>query len=123
MKLTTTSATFGGNVSIPNGFINHGAPAARTISTGVIATGTTYITVTPQGGAVDDLVTATSGSDGDELILRADGTFAVTVKDGTGAGAFILAGNTDFVMDSIDDRLHLLHNGTEWVELSRSTNS
>ena len=36
---------------------------------------------------------------------------------------FILAGGANFVMDHIDDRLVLLHNGTEWVELSRSANS
>ena len=61
--------------------------------------------------------------EGDILIIRGDGTFAITVKDGTGAGAFILAGGLDFVMDHVDDRLWVINNGTEWVELSRSSNS
>jgi len=32
-------------------------------------------------------------------------------------------GFDDFVMDDIDDRWHAIHNGTEWVELSRSSNN
>jgi len=45
----------------------------------------------------------------------------VTVVNGYGDGAFILNGGADFVMDSVDDRIVLLHNGIEWVEIARSS--
>ena len=111
-----------GNIKA-SGFINHGSAISLAITTGAVTATGSYVVVTPQGGAVDDLNTVAGGTEGDELFLYADGTFAVTVKDGTGAGAFILAGNTDFVMDSINDVLHCIHNGTEWREVSRSSNS
>ncbi len=98
-----------------------------TIAAGVVAKTKTYHTITVQGGAGsgnDDLVTCTGGAEGEILILKpttTGGADTVTVKDGTGADTFILAG--DFAMDHVDDRIMLIHNGTEWVELSRSTNS
>ena len=70
--------------------------------------------------------TATGGSEGDILILKPNtsgGADTVTVVDGTGANTFILAGGANFVMDHIDDRIMFIHNGTEWVEISRSSNS
>ncbi len=80
------------------------------------------------GSANDDLSTATGGVEGQKLTLSAKTTVAagndqITVKNGTGAGTFILAAGADFIMDHIDDRIMLIHNGTEWVELSRSSNS
>jgi len=118
---TFAALTLGGDL-IASKFINHGSAVSTTISTGTIACVGSYYIVTPQGGAVDDLATATGGAEGDELYLYGDGTFAVTVKDGTGANTFILAGGADFILDSVNDRLYCIHNGTEWVEVSRSSN-
>ena len=104
------------------------AAVALTIAAGVITKTKAYHTITVEGGAgsgADDLATCAGGSEGEILILKATTTGAndtVTVKDGTGADTFILAG-ADFVMAHVDDRIMLIHNGTEWVELSRSDNS
>ncbi|KKM65792.1 hypothetical protein LCGC14_1487750, partial [marine sediment metagenome] len=65
-------------------------------------------------------------SEGDILILKSNlsGTNGiVTVANATGSDTFILAGGANFVLDHIDDRLMCIHNGTEWVEISRSSNS
>lgn len=94
---------------------------------GAVAKTKTYHTITVAGGAGtndDDLETCTGGAEGEILILKPTTSGVgdtVTVKDGSGADTFILAG--DFVMDHVDDRLMLIHNGVEWCELSRSTNS
>ncbi len=109
--------------------INLGSPGSLTIASGAVAITGPYHTLVVEGGAgsgADSLATATGGADGDLLILKTTTSGAndqVTISDGTGADTFILAGGADFVMDHLDDRLELLHNGTEWVERSRSSNS
>ncbi len=109
--------------------INLGSPGSLTIASGAVAITGPYHTLVVEGGAgsgADSLATATGGADGDLLILKTTTSGAndqVTISDGTGADTFILAGGADFIMDHLDDRLELLHNGTEWVERSRSSNS
>ncbi len=109
--------------------LKYGAEADLTIASGVIAVTQTYHSIIVQGGAGggnDQLDTATGGSEGDILILKSNtsgGSDTVTVANGTGSDTFILAGGANFVFDHIDDRLMCIHNGTEWVELSRSSNS
>jgi len=98
-------------------------------ASGHVTTEKSWLKVIPVGGpgaGADDLVTCGGGTNGARLILSPNASGAsnqITVKDGTGAGAFICAGGADFVMDHVDDRIEFLHNGTEWVELSRSSNS
>ena len=107
----------------------YGAPGSLTIATGEVAVTKTYHTIVVQGGAGggnDQLDTATGGVDGQLLILKAStsgGSDTVTVADGTGSNTFILAGGANFILDHVDDRLMCIYNGTEWVELSRSSNS
>jgi len=109
-----------------NGWLKHipqyGAAKPLIISGGVIAITKVYNKITPEGGANDDLTNATGGTEGDLLILCTDGTFDVAVKDGSGAGAFITSGGATFTMNSVEDRIMFIHNGIEWVELSRSSN-
>ncbi len=77
---------------------------------------------TEGGAATDDLDTIAvqnGGQIGFTLVLgAASASRVVTVKDG--AGNLRLAG--DFVLNSTNDRLFLIFNGTDWVELSRSDN-
>ena len=106
--------------------LKYGAEADLTISGGAVAATQTYHSIITQGAADDDLDTATGGSEGDILILKSNTSGAngiVTVKDGTGANTFILAGGADFILDHVDDRIMLIHNSVEWVEISRSSNS
>ncbi len=116
-------------VSLTSGVVGYGTETDLTIATGAVAVTQTYHSIIVQGGAGggnDQLDTATGGSEGDILILKAStsgGSDTVTVADGTGADTFILAGGANFVLDHIDDRIMLIHNGTEWVELTRSSNS
>jgi len=113
-----------------DGFINRGSAEGVEIGGGgAIAVTSSFNRVEVNGGSGsgnDDLSTATGGLEGDEIFLMPEDSGAtniVTIKNGTGAGAFICAGGADFVMDHIDDRWHGIHNGTEWVEVSRSGNS
>jgi len=100
-----------------------------TISGGIVTKTKAYHTITVEGGAGsgnDDLDQVLGGVEGDLLILKATtsgGADTVTVKNAVGADLFILAGGLDFAMDHVDDRLMVLHDGTQWVELSRSDNS
>ncbi len=111
------------------GVFNFGIAVSRTIATGVIARTSSYHTLVVEGGGgsgADSLATATGGLEGDLLILKTTLSGAndqVTISDGTGNDTFILAGGADFIMDHLDDRLKLVHNGTAWVECSRSSNS
>jgi len=105
------------------------AAVELTIAVGVITKTKAYHTITVEGGigsGADQLDTCGGGSEGDILILKATTSGAndtVTIADSTGAGTFILAGGANFVMAHVDDRIMLIHNGTEWVEISRSDNS
>jgi len=109
------------------GVVTMGAESDVTISSGAIAVSKTLHSVIVEGGTgsgADDLSSATGGSEGQLLILKPNTSGAndqVTVKNGIGSGAFILAGGADFVMDSVNDRIMLIHNGTEWVEIARSS--
>ncbi len=109
--------------------INLSSAGSLTIASGAVAITLPRHTLVVEGGAgsgADILATATGGADGDRLTLKITTTGAsdeVTIQDGTGNDTFILAGGLDFIMDNVDDRLYLEHNGTEWVEISRSSNS
>jgi hypothetical protein len=122
-------AYFDGGATI-GGEVGYGAESDLTISAGgAVAVTQVYHSIIVTGGTgsgADDLSTATGGAEGQILILKANTSGAndqVTVKDGTGANTFICAGGADFILDHVDDRIMFIHNGTEWVELSRSSNS
>jgi len=105
------------------------AAVELTIATGVVTKTKAYHTITVEGGVgagADQLDTCEGGSEGEILILKATTSGAndtVTIANATGADTFILAGGANFVMDHVDDRIMFIHNGTEWVEISRSDNS
>lgn len=103
------------------GLLNFRASTKLTISSGAVTITQTYHAIdTESDAASDDLDNIAGGSNGDLLIIRPYNlTRTVVAKDTT--GNLHLAG--DFSMDHIDDILVLLHNGSWWVELSRSNNS
>ena len=109
--------------------VGFGAEGDLTIATGAVAVTKVYHSIVVEGGAGtgnDQLDTATGGAEGQILILKPNtsgGSDTVTIADGTGSNTFILAGGANFAMDHIDDRIMFIHNGTEWVEISRSSNS
>lgn len=109
--------------------LGYGAEVDLTIASGVVAVTQSYHSIVVEGGVgngADALTGATGGSEGDILILKCNTTGAndqVTVTDGTGANTFICAGGADFLLDHVDDRIMFVHNGTEWVEMFRSSNS
>jgi len=97
--------------------------AANTINAGVVALGNyNYLEIDTAGAAsTDDLDTITGGIfDGQIIIVKAaDSARTVVCKDGT--GNLRLAG--DFSLDHADDRIQLMYDGTNFVELSRSSNA
>lgn len=99
------------------------AATAATIASGVLTPTQGYHTVTGEGGAADDLVTITwSGVlDGTHLYLRpTSDAVDITVKHGT--GNIFLTGHSDLVMDRAEDTIHLLFNGTSWVQVGGGSN-
>ncbi len=96
---------------------------AVTISAGAFTLGNyNYCEVDTAGAAsTDDLDTITGGVyDGQIIILKAaNSARTVVCKDGT--GNLRLAG--DFSLDHADDRIQLMYDGTNFVELSRSSNA
>ena len=74
---------------------------------------------TNEGSGIEDLNTISGTNSGDVLILSSFYTFKeITAKNGTGN----LKLNSDFVMDSSNDRLVLISDGTNLYELARSNN-
>ena len=104
-----------------SGVVSYGSPVELTIASGVVtATQTYHIIDTQSDDSADDLDTINGGSDGDILILKsADGARDTTLKDG--GGNLRLAG--DFILAATTDRIMLISDGTNWNEISRSTNA
>lgn len=115
--------------AIFSGKVILGAETDLTIASGAVTVTKSYHSIVVEGGAgsgADSLDSAAGGAEGMLLVLKPNTSGAadqVTITDGTGAGAFILSGGVNFVMDHVDDRIMFIHNGTEWVEMSRSSNS
>jgi len=94
------------------------AAATLTIAGGIVTKTQSNHSIDTEGGAAsDDLDTINGGVVGDWLILRpANDGRTVVVKNGT--GNINLAG-ADFTMDNTRDRLVLLYDGSNWIEISR----
>lgn len=110
-----------GRVTVKDSFLSLGAPESLTIASGVVTASRSSIAVETEGAAAtDDLDSIAGGAEGDLLIVQAaDDAHTVVLKDG--AGNLALAG--DLSLDSVADRIVLQHDGTQWVELSRSDNA
>jgi hypothetical protein len=91
-----------------------------TIAAGVITVETSWHRVDTQGGAgADDLDTINGGNDGTILILQQVAAARdVTLKDGV--DNLRLAG--DFTINTLNSTITLVKSGSNWLELSRSSN-
>lgn len=100
---------------------------ARTIAAGSIETddgtfGTTLVVVdTESSAATDDLDSATTGAEGKILIVvPAHTDRTVVVKHAIGADLFDLQNGIDFAMVTTEHTMVFRHDGTQWIEISRS---
>jgi hypothetical protein len=93
------------------------------VKSGVIDYLGSYMLVSPEGGAADNLDTINGGEAGGLLFLSngTGGGVNLVVKDGT--GNLQIAG--DFTMNSSRDVIVLMYRNPpgEWVEVCRSNNS
>ena len=103
-----------------DGFFGFAGISELTISGGVVTATRSFHTIDTESDAgTDDLDTINGGVSGDRLVLQSVIiTRDPTLKDGT--GNLRLAG--DFTLTSTEDRIELMHDGTNWIELSRSNN-
>ena len=109
------------SVSI-DGFFGFAGRSELTIATGVVtATRSFHAIDTQNDDSTDDLDTINGGVQGDILVIRAiNSARTVVVKDAV--GNIFTAG--DFSMDHNQDRLTLMMGeGSNWFELSRSSNA
>lgn len=115
------NARLKGDIGVESGgfFVAEDGGTLSILSGAVTATNTYHLIETESAAATDDLDTINGGSDGAFLVLRSVAAGRdPTLKDGT--GNLVLAG--DFTLGDPSDRIMLLHEGGNWVELSRSTN-
>jgi len=94
-----------------------GAKSELTIIDGVVTKTGPYHRIAAQTGTTDTLTTINGGMEGQMLFLLPASGDTITFSD---SANLKLAGN--FVADSTQDMLQLLHNGSNWVEISRSNN-
>ena len=102
--------------------IGSGARENRTISAGVITiTGaSSFIAVAGEGSAADVLTTISGGVTGDIIVLVAFSALQpITVKHNT--SLIRLSGSADFVINNAYSNITLMFNGTQWIEISRTT--
>jgi hypothetical protein len=102
----------------------NGSSTTATIASGVatLATQSTNLSIDTEGAAAtDDLDTLTnaSGASGDFLVIRTvNSARDVVVKNGT--GNIFLRGTSDLTLASSQDRLLLLRQGGNYLEIARS---
>ena len=108
-----TELDVAGRVAIGNG-------TELTIASGAITITQSYHAVdTESDASSDDLTNINGGSAGAILVLRAKNSARTVVcKDGT--GNLQLSG--DFSMDTDNDIITLIFDGSSWFEISRSNN-
>lgn len=101
--------------------INIGAAVELTISSGAVtATAGCHTIDTQSDAASDDLDSINGGTDGDIITIRPENAArTVVVKHGT--GNIKLCAGEDFSMDESNDSLALQRFGSNWVELSRQS--
>ena len=91
-----------------------------TIASGVITVTHDFHTVEVQSASSDDLVTINGGYKGYRLTLVADdATEDIVLKDGS--GNLQLSG--DFTLDHNQDTIDLIYDGSNWLQLSESSNA
>lgn len=94
----------------------------KTVSSGVLTVTETYTRVGGEGDSADivDTITQTGATDGQVLILGITSE-PITFADGTTGGDNLDLG-ADVLLDSVNERLILQFNGTNWVQLANSAN-
>jgi polygalacturonase len=113
------------NVVIGSNNISTDGTRELTISSGAITIGMEgfYTVDTESDDASDDLTTI-QGAYTYQIVtlMAAHDARTVVCKHGTGANKLELAGGADFSLDNDGDTIVLVFNGTNWFELSRSSN-
>ena len=106
--------------------LNLRSAASLTIATGVITAGLAaaaawYSVDTEAAAASDDLDTINGGATGDLICLKAANS-ARTVVAKHATGNLQLNGSADFNLDNANDVLVLIYDGTNFLEIARSSN-
>ena len=85
-----------------------------TISSGAVTrTGSWHLIDTESDAATDNLATINGGANGDVLIIK-PANDARTIVVQHGIGNIVCTGNTDYILDDVDDTCYLIHDGTNW---------
>lgn len=92
-----------------------------TLSTGSVTAVQTLHIIAAETGTADQVDSISGGTTGDILILQADSGDTITLADGTAGGDNLDFGQ-DVVLDSVNERLMLGYNGTNWIILAVSPN-
>lgn len=92
-----------------------GVPALLTVAGGIVTKTQSYHEIAGEGGVADSIDTINGGTEGDLLLLKPVGAYAITLKDGT--GNLDLFG--DVVLRSSSDHMIMVYDGTNWLPLRR----
>lgn len=94
-----------------------------TIASAIVTATQSYHVIDTEGdAATDDLETINGGTTGQTLVISAiNGARTVVVKDSILGGNLRLTG--DMSLDTVDDTISLIYDGSHWLETARADNS
>ena len=93
------------------------APATVTISSGTATISQSENILAAETGSADsvDTITFSGATSGTKIVLQADSGDTITLNNGTSGGDNLDFGGLDVVLDSVNERIGLEFNGTNWV--------
>lgn len=106
--------------NVTQGKLQIGSAGAVSVSSGAIAYTQAFHEVSTESGTTDNLDSITGGSEGDFLVLRPASGDAIIVRQGVG-GNIIMASN--FTLNNPSDKILMLCDGANWVEIERANNA
>ena len=116
--LAAGATTVTGDLTVSAGFINLGTAVELTISGGAVtATGSNHTIDTEADAASDDLDNINGDTDGDTIKIRpVNDARTVVARHAGGGGNLRLTDGASSTMDSVNDVIVMLNNGTNWLD-------
>ncbi|RYD38979.1 MAG: hypothetical protein EOP87_00145 [Verrucomicrobiaceae bacterium] len=121
-NLSTTGTTInaaggGGGMTDP---LNFTAASILTIASGAVTATQTLHILAAESGVTDTVDSIAGGVEGDVLIVRPDSGDAITLADGTSGGDNLDLAGQNVLLNSTNESVTLIHNGTNWTILAVS---
>lgn len=100
--------------------LNFTAASTLTIATGAVTATQTIHVLAAESGTSDTLDSIAGGVEGDVLIVRPDSGDSITLSDGTSGGDNLDLAGQNVLLNSTNESVTLVFNGTNWTILAVS---